>query len=41
MLERLIGKDPTVCPFCQQGTLRVAGQLAPGVTGSVPILDSS
>ncbi len=41
MLERLTGKDPTVCPFCEQGTLRDTGRLAPSLTATVPILDSS
>jgi hypothetical protein len=41
MVERLTGKDLTLCPFCQQGTMRVTGRLAPGVTPIVPLLDSS
>jgi hypothetical protein len=41
MVERLTGKDLTLCPFCEQGTMRVTGQLAPGLTATVPILDSS
>jgi hypothetical protein len=41
MVERLTGKDLTVCPFCEQGTMRVTGRLAPGLTATVPILDSS
>ncbi len=41
IIKRLTGKDLTVCPFCDQGTMRVTGQLAPGVTATVPILDSS
>ena len=41
MLERLTGKDLTVCPVCEQGTMRVTGRLAPGPIATVPILDSS
>ena len=41
MVELLTGKDLTLCPFCEQGTMRVTGQLAPGLTATVPILDSS
>ncbi len=35
MVERLTGKDLTLCPFCEQGTMRVTGQLAPGLTATV------
>ncbi len=41
MVERLTGKDLTLCPFCEQGTMRVTGRLAPGLAPTVPILDSS
>ncbi len=41
LVERLTGKDLTLCPFCEQGTMRKTGQLAPGRTKAVPILDSS
>ncbi len=41
MVERLTGNDPTLCPFCQHGTMRITVQLAPGITATVPILDSS
>jgi hypothetical protein len=41
IVERLTGKDLAVCPFCEQGTMRVTGRLAPGRTATVPILDSS
>ncbi len=41
MLERLTGKDLTRCPVCEQGTMRVTGQLLPGRAAAVPILDSS
>ena len=41
MVERLTGKDPTLCPFCEQGTMRITDRLAPGLTTTVPILDSS
>ena len=35
MVELLTGKDLTLCPFCEQGTMRVTGQLAPGLTATV------
>jgi hypothetical protein len=41
MMERLTGEDLTLCPFCEQGTMRVTGELAPGVWATVPVLDSS
>ena len=41
MMERLTGEDLTLCPFCEQGTMRVTGELAPGVWVTVPVLDSS
>jgi hypothetical protein len=41
MWERLTGKDLTRCPVCEQGIMRVTGQLLPGRTAAVPILDSS
>ncbi len=41
LVERLTGKDLTLCPFCEQGTMRNTGPLAPGRTKAVPILDSS
>ena len=41
MVERLTGKDPTACPFCEQGTMRITEQLAPSRPVTVPILDSS
>jgi len=41
LLERLTGKDPTLCPFCEQGTMRVSKLLAPRRAVVVPILDSS
>ncbi len=40
-VERITGKDLTLCPFCEQGTMRVTGPLAPGAAATVPILDSS
>ncbi len=47
MIERLTGKDLTVCPFCEQGTMRTTEQL-PSIPATrlirsviVPILDSS
>ena len=41
MVERLTGKDPTLCPFCEHGTMRITARLAAGITATVPILDSS
>jgi hypothetical protein len=41
IVERLTGLDLSVCPFCQQGTMRVTATLAPGKPLPVPILDSS
>ncbi len=41
LVERLTGKDLTLCPFCKQGTMRNRGPLAPVRTKAVPILDSS
>jgi hypothetical protein len=28
-LRRLTGRDPTLCPYCQRGTLRVAPSASP------------
>ncbi len=41
MLERLTGRDLTLCPFCEQGTMRAMSRLAPDRTATVPLLDSS
>jgi len=41
LVERLTGKDLTLCPFCEQGTMGNTGPLLPGHPKAVPILDSS
>ena len=41
LIERLTGKDLTLCPFCEQGTMRNTGQLLPRYSKALPILDSS
>jgi hypothetical protein len=41
MIRRLTGKDPTRCPFCNNGTMRVTHQLLSRRIPKVPILDSS
>jgi hypothetical protein len=41
MVKRLTGKDLTLCPFCEQGTMQITGQLPPSRPVAVPILDSS
>jgi hypothetical protein len=41
MVKRLTGKDLTLCPFCEQGTMQITDQLPPSRPVAVPILDSS
>ena len=41
MVERLTGRDLTLCPFCEQGTMRTTSRLAPDRTATEPLLDSS
>jgi len=41
MVKRLTGLDLSVCPFCQEGTMRITATLTPGAPSAAPILDTS